>query len=174
MTLICPTSPDVGQCAEAVCDQHLSDQLQGVSGTLAYALAGHGITGRMYGNIKDADKDVGDWASEDWENFLWLSFYGLALAEESDIRFGTLEPSVSGIICGGQTGLMVSGCTAVNPMPPQYWTSAKAAPTHRPRMDVFDAHRHQMLKGYAQMAEEGSPPTWTGVNPPLWVLKHAR
>ena len=171
MSSIRPTSPDVGQCAEAICDQHLPAQLQTVANTLAYALCSHGVASRYYGDPDEADETVGKWAAEDWENFLWLSFYGMALAEESDIRFGELNPSVADIICSGQTGLLMSDCNGDNLTSPEYWFRPREV---NKNMDVFDAHRKNVLRGYAQMAQDGTPPTWTGVNPPLWVLKHAR
>ena len=173
MSVICPTSPDVGQCAEAICDQHLSAQLKSVADTLAYALYAHGITSSDYGEIKGADTTVGSWAAEDWENFLWLSFYGLALAEESDIRFGDLTPSVAQVISSGQVGMLMSDSDIQDWNSPQYWFNI-ANLNKEPGRDLFESHRKYVLKGYAKMAEDGSPPTWTGVNPPLWVMKHAR
>ena len=175
MRTICPTSPDVGECAEAICDQYLSHQLKTVANTLAYALEKHGVASRYYGNRSDADTTVGEWAASDWENFLWLSFYGFALAEESEIRFGEVDASVGKVIASGQVGLMLADKRPIDTILPQSWfkpTSMK--PEDLRGIDVFDSHRKHVLKDYAEMAAQGHPPTWTGVNPPVWVLKHAR
>lgn len=167
---ICPTSPDVNQCAEAICDQHIPNQLRIVANTLAYALEKHDIVSSEYGKAEDADETVGEWAAEEWDNFMWLSFYGMALAEESDLRFGVLSPAVSQILSSGRVGsLMVEKPESY--ACPESWfrVSATKADT-----DLFEGHRKHILRRYAAMAEEGHPPSWTGVNPPRWVLKHAR
>lgn len=174
METICPTSPDVAQCAEAVCDQHLPNQLHTVANTLAYALKQHGVDGSHYGNSEAADSVTGDWAAEDWSNFLWLSFYGFALAEECEIRFGNFSSDVAGIISSGQVGLLLSDHRNDSWDNPQQWFHPKDVSRNTKGRDLFDSHRRHVLKGYAKMTEQGQPPTWTGVNPPLWVLKHAR
>ena len=173
MFTICPTSPDVAQCAEAICDQHLQSQLVVVANTLAYALEKHHVDSRMYGNPSEADSVVGDWAASDWSNFLWLSFYGFALAEEAEIRFGSFGKEVGQVIASGQVGLLLSDMNTNAWDNPVHWFHPKDV-TSRAGTDLFDAHRKHVLKGYAKMTEQGRPPTWTGVNPPLWVLKHAR
>lgn len=173
MMTICPTSPDVGECAEAVCDQHLPNQLKTVADTLAYALNAHGVDSQIYGNPTHADRVVGDWAASDWEHFLWLSFYGFALAEETDIRFGEVDSMVGKVIASGQVGLLLSDKTSADWCSPQSWFTAANSKVEKGK-DLFDCHRKHVLRGYAEMAENGHPPTWTGVNPPLWVLRHAR
>ena len=173
MQTICPTSPDVGECAEAICDQYLSHQLKAVANTLAYALNKHGVASRYYGDCSSADTVVGEWAASDWEHFLWLSFYGFALAEESEIRFGKVDSSVGKVIASGQVGLMLADRNSVDTVLPQSWFKPKTT-LRDGNIDLFDSHRKHILKDYAEMAAQGHPPTWTGVNPPFWVLKHAR
>jgi hypothetical protein len=165
--MIYPTSPDVGECAEALCDQHIHDQLTVVGTLLAGALHARGIEGSSFGECASKNHPLVRWAAMSWDNFLWLSFYGLALADECDIRFNTLPTAVSKVICAGQIGLLISDIQRAEGPRPDGWFRSEDAGRF-PNLDVFDAHRCVLLDAYDEMATKGDPPTWTGVNPPHW------
>ena len=165
--MIYPTSPDVGECAAALCDQHIHSQLEVVGGILSGALRVRGIEGGSFGPPADENHPIVLWAASTWDNFLWLSFYGMALADECDIRFNKLPTSVSKILCAGQVGLLISDIQRTDGPNPDGWFRSEDAGRF-PNLDIFDAHRCVLLDAYDEMTTTGDPPTWTGVNPPHW------
>lgn len=150
---------DPSQCAAALCDQHLASQLESTREVLAASLALHGIRDRILGD--GAGGRLATWAAKDWDNFMWVVFYGMALVEEYDRRFGAMPKAASGIFMGGNLGHALHDDV---PMLPMDWPWSEAADNYR-HFDAFNAYQN-VVRDECEAAEG---PTWTNTYPPNWL-----
>ena len=162
------TSPDPMESAVVLCDDHLRSQMSHTAGVLAGALYIHGLASGplIRAAIGEPSKFV-RWASLSWDNFMWLSFYGLALAEEHSHRFGNVPPEAAEIIACANVGYLISGKESFSPVS---WEMCDEARNH-PNLSVFEAHQKFLSREWLR---EGSASRWTAANPPPWVVEAPR
>ena len=165
MSSIFITDQDPRECADILSDQHLRSQLGITARTLVAALREHGITGPMLPTTK-AESPFSQWAAKDWDNFMWLSFHGIALAEEYYRRFDAVPSTSAPVLVAGQIGHLMSGGVFDFPM---NWPWSDAARRHAKTGNVFSANQKALRDKYETGCEEGEMPTWTNAYPPSWL-----
>ena len=154
---------DPTQCAGILSDQHLSSQLNQARDVLAASLAMRGHTDRTLGAAPGGR--LADWAAKDWDNFMWVVFYGMALMEEFDRRFDAMHPASAGILMAGNIGTLLHEQV---PMIPADWPWSEDADHYR-QFDAFNAYQNVLRDECEAAAEADHSPTWTNTYPPNWL-----
>jgi hypothetical protein len=156
---------DPAQCASILSDQHLRSQLEWTRDVLSASLALRGIGDRMLGVGTKHGGSLATWAAKDWDNFMWLVFYGMALVEEHDRRFGTMHDAMTGIFVAGNLGhLLHDG----EPMIPADWPWSEAAEGYS-HFNAFNAYQNVLRDECEAAADRDHGPTWTNTYPPNWL-----
>ena len=159
----CPTI-----CAVTLADRHVRSQMGETARILTTALYRKGITGPLFGKPYNPNGRFAKWASEDWNNFMWLAFHGMALVEEHDLRFKTLHGSSLEIIAAGQLGyLMLDEAPDI----PTRWPHCEAAKEYIEghNFNVFNAYENVLRDKYEAWVAKGRSPKWTNTSPPHWL-----
>jgi hypothetical protein len=163
----CPTA-----CAATLADQHVVSQTGETARILVTALHRRGISGPLFGKPYNPGGRFAKWAAEDWHHFMWLSFHGMALAEEHDHRFDKVHKSTSEIIAAGQLGYLMMDS---DPHVPFRWPRCEAAKKYIEGhgLDVFHAYANVLRDKYATWTQTGGRkvPKWTNTSPPDWLAE---
>ena len=165
MNSIFITDQDPRECADILSDQHIFIQLDTTSQALGAALREHEITGPMLSATR-GESPLSRWAAKDWNHFMWLSFYGMALIEEHHRRFDSVPPMSALVLVAGQIGHLMSGGISNSPL---NWPWSDAARRHSQTGNVFAAYQNALRDKYETCCEEGDLPTWTNSCPPSWL-----
>lgn len=156
--MIFVTHPDPAECAGILADDHIASQTEEVASALSSVLSEQGITSPMFTSWS-RNEDLVAWARADWSHFMWLAFYGMALVEESDRRFGSLNKATPQVIMAGSIGYMLSDG---NFQAPDWWP----APENRHGSSVFDYYKSALRSVYD---DREYAPRWTKTYPPRWL-----
>jgi len=172
MTEVFFLDEDPCACANALADQHVRSQMGGVATILACALASKGIAGPlldgMWGKGNLSEGSVAHWAAAEWDHFMWLVFYGFALVEEHDRRFGYMHPASASIFVAGNIGHLLQD---ERPTVPSFWPSSAETRVYVDSLDyhISSAYQRVLRDVYVGWAEANRRPTWTNVYPPVWL-----
>ena len=155
-------------CVMPLADAHLEEQLKLTADILVEALKQREITGPLLkGDLPLRDVIYVDWAMRDWDHFLWLVFYGMALIEEINHRHRTIPPFASAVYAAGSIGDALKD--EEFGFPEEWpWTEAAQPYWHQ---DVFVVYRHLLRDHYADECSRGDIPTWTRSEPPEWLTE---
>ena len=156
---------DPSLCAGILSDQHVRSQLDEVSHVLVDALYRRGIQGPMLPTATDPAGRFAMWAEKDWDHFMWLVFYGLALVEEHDRRFGKMHDASTGIFAAGNLGHLLHDS---QPQVPVEWPRSEDAEGYG-QYDIFNAYQNVLRDKYEAWSDKNRAPTWTNTYPPNWL-----
>lgn len=172
MTSIFFVDEDPMECALVLSDQHVRTQVAEVAAVLAASLHHREAAwGPLLGGSvpKAGAKDpTALWADQGWDHFMWLVFFGMAVIEEHDRRFGCLHPASSIVFAAGNVGCLMHGA---NPRVPASWPSSKEAREYIDRFDCtpFNAYQNVLRDLYEGWADHDMCATWTNTYPPKWL-----
>jgi len=155
--MIFVTHPDPDACASILSDDHILTQMGEVASALSHVLSDRGVTS-PFSNEGSRNAELIEWVSADWSHFMRLAFYGMALIEECDRRFGTLDRSASQIIFAGSVGYMLSEGDI---QPPGWWPAPEVE-----HGSVFAFYRNALRSEYR---DRDCMPCWTKTHPPRWL-----
>lgn len=163
------TDTDPMVAATHLSDQHVRSQLGETARILTTALHTKGLAeGPLFGKPYNPGGRFAQWAGESWDNFFWLVYYGMALVEEHDFRFGTVHKSSSEILACGQMGRLMVIQTRADLQTPSEWPRCEAAKGFEGD-DTHKAYRKVLQDKYAKWGKRGKVPTWTRCDPPFWL-----
>lgn len=174
MTDIFFVDEDPTLCAQVLSDQHVRTQVAQVGAVLAASLSHRGVAGGPI--LSKATRRSGvrantaaiAWANENWDHFMWLVFFGMAVMEEHDHRFGVMHPSSAVVLAAGNVGhLLHEG----DPLIPATWPTTQASREYINRYDFtpFNAYQNVLRDLYEVWAEGDDCATWTNTYPPNWL-----
>jgi hypothetical protein len=177
MTNIFFVDEDPSQCAEVLSDQHVRTQVAEVAAVLCASLvqsgaaAGpllHGACGPDSVARMCAQDPATTWANQHWDHFMWLVFFGMAVIEEHDRRFGFLHPASATVFAAGNVGHLLHGS---EPRVPATWPTTKASHEYITKYDFtsFNAYQNVLRDIYETWAEGDNCATWTNTFPPNWL-----
>ena len=177
MTDIFFVDEDPTLCAKVLSDQHVRTQVAQVGAVLSASLLHRGAaSGPILGWASSRDSlarmcandPAAAWANEDWDNFMWLVFFGMAIIEEHDRRFGFLHPASAVVFAAGNVGHLLHGG---DPMIPATWPTTQESREYINRYDFtpFNAYQNVLRDLYEDWAEGDHCATWTNTYPPNWL-----
>jgi hypothetical protein len=173
MTNIFFVDEDPEHCVSVLSDQHVRTQGFEVAAVLAASLRRrYGVLGPLFRGSTDlsvAESDpAADWATQQWDHFMWLVFYGLALTEEHERRFGVITRASAVILAAGNLGQLLHDS---EPRIPALWPSSEAALEYIDQYDYtpFNAYQNVLRDIYEGWADHDMCATWTNTYPPNWL-----
>lgn len=154
------------ECVMPLSDQHLVLQLKKTADVLVCALNQRGINGPLLKGDLPLDAVVYvDWAMVDWDHFLWLTYYGMALAEEINHRTRTIPPTAATVYAAGN----IAHAMAERDFSfPEEWPWPENSQEYW-HCDVFFAYQRLLKTRYEEDCARGDIPTWTRTHPPEWL-----
>jgi len=158
------TDDDPAVCATDLADHHVRSKIVDTSRILAAALRRHGIAGPMLPRVTEEEVNgpFAVWAAADWNHFVWLGLYGLALVDEFDFRFSGGDPAMAAIMAAGNIGnLMLDG----EPDMPKVWPCLGTEAGYTSDVTVFNAYR----KALTDLYRDRDSVSWTNTKPPRWI-----
>jgi len=155
-------------CVVPLADAHLAEQLKLTADILVEALNQREIYGPLLQGEPPLDAVLFvEWAMMEWDHFLWLVFYGMALAEEMGHRHRTIPPDAARVYAAGNVAhLLVERDFSF----PEEWPWAEEAQPYW-HCDVFFVYRMLLKEHYQQECSVGDVPTWTRCEPPEWLTE---
>jgi hypothetical protein len=171
MTNIYFVDEDPMECALVLSDQHVRTQVAEVAAVLASSLHHRGVAwgpllGGPFGMCAEDPATV--WANQGWDHFMWLVFFGMAVIEEHDRRFGHLHPASSTVFAAGNVGSLLHDTDL---RVPASWPSSKEARAYIDQYDFtsFNAYQNVLRDTYEDWANHDRCATWTNTYPPNWL-----
>lgn len=156
------------ECVLPLADDHLLEQLKLTADILVEVLKQHDIAGPLLkGDVPLEAVLFVEWAMMEWDHFLWLVYYGMALAEEIGHRHRTVPPEAATVYAAGNVGHLLTEGEFDFPVE---WPWSEEALPHW-HCDVFVVYRMLLKEHYQKGCAAGDVPTWTRTQPPEWLTK---
>ena len=156
------------ECVLPLADAHLAQQLKSTADILVEALKQQEITGPLlHGDPPLNAVLFVEWAMMDWDHFLWLVFYGMALAEEIHHRERCTPPAAATVYAAGN---IAQALTEREFSFPEEWPWVEEALPYW-HCDVFYVYQMLLKQHYQEGCSEGDVPTWTRCEPPEWLAE---